>query len=375
MARTARTPRYLLPQLRRDLARKMVFVAGPRQVGKTTLARGLPGAAAAYLNWDVAPHRERILRRELPPGRLWIFDEIHKYRGWRGFLKGAFDGRPRGQRILVTGSARLDYYRYGGDSLQGRYHLLRLHPLSAAELGMGVKDDLRQLLKLGGFPEPFFSGSETEARRWSREYRQLLVREEIAGLERIADLGNLELLVLRLPELVGSPLSINALREDLQVSHKAVANWLRVLERLYAVFRLSPFGAARIRAVKKEQKHYHFDWTVVEHDPQRFENLVASHLLKWVHFQQDSEGRDVELRYFRDVDGREVDFVIVEKRKPVTLVEVKWNDAPIDRGIRYLKERFPAADCWQVSAIGTKDFVSPEGIRACPAPIFLRGLA
>src|SRR6266704_6718692 len=114
--------RYLAPQVLRDLARKMVFVAGPRQVGKTTLARSLPGAAAAYLNWDVAPHRERILRGELPPGRLWIFDEIHKYRRWRNYLKGLYDGRPRGQRILVTGSGRLDLYRFGGDSLQGRYH-------------------------------------------------------------------------------------------------------------------------------------------------------------------------------------------------------------------------------------------------------------
>src|SRR5262245_16077710 len=128
--------RYLDPQVRADLARKMVFVAGPRQVGKTTLARSLPGAEAAYLSWDIAEHRERILRRQLPVSKLWIFDEIHKHRAWRGLLKGLYDGRRAGQRILVTGSARLDLYRYGGDSLQGRYHLLRLHPFSAAELGL-----------------------------------------------------------------------------------------------------------------------------------------------------------------------------------------------------------------------------------------------
>jgi predicted AAA+ superfamily ATPase len=363
----ARAVRYLLPQVRRDLSRKMVFVAGPRQVGKTTLARSLPGAAAGYLNWDVAAHRERILRRELPPGRLWVFDEIHKYRSWRGFLKGAFDSRQRGQRILVTGSARLDYYRYGGDSLQGRYHLLRLHPFSAAELGMSGNDDLRQLLALGGFPEPFLSGSEVQARRWSREYRQLLIREEIASLERVADLGNLELLVLRLPELVGSPLSINALREDLQVSHKAVANWLRILERLYALFRLSPFGAPRIRAVKKEQKHYHLDWSLVPEDGARFENLVAAHLLKWTHYQQDVFGRDLELRYFRDTDGREVDFVLSEGRRAVLLVECKWADAEVDRGLRYLKARFPEVSAWQLSAVGKKDYRTPEGIRVAPA--------
>ena len=204
-----------------------------------------------------------------------MFDEIHKYRLWRRFLKGLYDRRRPRQRILVTGSARLDFYRHGGDSLQGRYHLLRLHPLSAGELGLRRPAELRDLLTLGGFPEPFFGGDQTEARRWSREYRNLLVREELTSLERVTDLGRLELLMVRLPALVGSPLSVNALREDLQVAHATVANWLAILERLYALFRVSPFGAPRIRAVKKEQKHYHLDWSVVPEEPARFENLVG----------------------------------------------------------------------------------------------------
>jgi len=370
----SRRPRYLTAALRHDLARKMAFVAGPRQVGKTTLALGLPGARDAYLNWDIAQHRDRILRGELPAGALWIFDEIHKYRRWRNYLKGLYDGRPRGQKILVTGSGRLDLYRFGGDSLQGRYHLLRLHPFSAAELGMSRPAQLLDLLRLGGFPEPFLGGSETQARRWSREYRSLLVREEVVALERIQDLGHLELLMLRLPELVGSPLSVNALREDLQVSHKAVVSWIGALERLFAVFRLAPFGAPRIRAVKKEQKHYHLDWTVVPGDAARFENLVACHLLKWVHFEQDTQGRDLELRYFRDIEGREVDFVVVEGRLPRLLVECKWDDAEVDRSLRYLKARFPEADAWQISATGTKDYRSPDGVRVAPAVRLLRTL-
>lgn len=370
----ARFARYLVGQVRRDLERKMVFVAGARQVGKTTMARGLRGARSGYLSWDIPDDRERILRGELPTGRLWIFDEIHKYRAWRRFLKGAYDGRPEGQRILVTGSARLDFYRHGGDSLQGRYHLLRLHPLSAAELRLGSPRGLRDLLTLGGFPEPFFGGSQKEARRWSREYRQRLVSEEVTSLERVQDLGTLEALMLRLPELVGSPLSLNALREDLEVSHRTVAGWIAILERLYALFRLSPFGAPRIRAVKQAQKHYHFDWSVVPGEPQRFENLVAAHLLKWVHLQQDAEGLDVELRYFRDRDGREVDFVVTEGRHPRLLVECKWDDAPVDKGLRYLKARFPSAAAWQISATGTKDHRTPEGIRVAPGLALLRTL-
>jgi len=366
--------RYLDAQVRRDLQRKMVFVGGPRQVGKTTLAQGLPYAKRGYLNYDVAHDRERILKRELPTAPLWVFDEIHKYRQWRNYLKGVYDGRPKGQRILVTGSGRLDLYRFGGDSLQGRYHLLRLHPFSAAELKLTTPTDLEQLLTLGGFPEPFLGGSELEARRWSRDYRTLLVREEVTSLERVQDLGHLELMMLRLPELVGSPLSINALREDLQVSHKTVASWLQVLERLFAIFRLAPFGAPRIRAVKKEQKHYHIDWSTIPNDAARFENLVACHLLKWVQFEQDANGRDLELCYFRDTDRREVDFVVTDKRKPIRFIECKLGDRDIDPGLKYLTKKFPQAEAWQISLNGIKDYVSPTGIRVAPALTLLRDL-
>jgi predicted AAA+ superfamily ATPase len=362
-----RANRYLISQVKNDLARKMVFVAGPRQVGKTTLGLSLPGAKDGYLNWDIAEHRERILRRELPATPFWFFDEIHKYHSWRNYLKGLYDGRTSSRQILVTGSARLDLYRYSGDSLQGRYHLLRLHPLSVAELGVNTLDDFQQLMVLGGFPEPFFGGSELEARRWSREYRNLLITEEITSLENVQDLGNLELLMLRLPELVGSLLSINALREDLQVSHKAVSNWIAILERLYSVFRLAPIGSPKIRGVKKAQKHYHMDWTLVPDRGPRFENLVACHLLKWVHMQQDTLGRDVSLHYFRDTDGREVDFILAENRRPFMAVECKWSPSSVDRNLRYWKARFPQCDSWQISATGNKDFVTPDGIRVCHA--------
>ncbi|MHB8876292.1 MAG: ATP-binding protein, partial [Myxococcaceae bacterium] len=349
--------RYLTSQIQADLQREMVFLGGPRQVGKATLARSLLKDRKGYLNWDVAKDREAILRRELPPAELWVFDELHKFRGWRNFLKGVYDGRRRGQRILVTGSARLDLYRFGGDSLQGRYHYLRLHPLSAAELRLTKESELHDLLELGGFPEPYFGASGVEAKRWSREYRTRLLQEDVTSLERVHDLGTLELLMLRLPDLVGSPLSLNALREDLQVSHKVVAGWLQILERLYAVFRLAPFGAPRIRAVKKEQKHYHFDWTLVGESGPRFENLVAAHLLKWVSYLEDTQGREVELRYFRDVEGREVDFVIVEDRKPTHLIECKWNDSEVSKSLRYLSQRFPEAEAWQLSAVGKKHYV------------------
>ncbi|MBC7691537.1 MAG: ATP-binding protein [Methylotenera sp.] len=366
--------RYLSAQIQEDLDRKMVFLGGPRQVGKTTLSKSLAHAKSGYLNWDVPKDREKILKGELPNSQLWVFDEIHKFRKWRNLLKGFQDSKEDGQKILITGSAKLDYYRFGGESLQGRYHYLRLHPLSVAELQISTPEDFKHLLQLGGFPEPFFGSSEVQAKRWSRDYRSRLIQEDIGSLERLQDLGSLELLLMRLPDLVGSPLSINALREDLQKDHKTLSNWLTILERVYGIFRLPPFGAPKIRAVKKEQKHYHFDWTLVREPSLRFENLVACHLLKWTHFLQDTQGRDVELRYFRDTDRREVDFVLTEDGQPISFIECKWKDDGISPALNYLKERFKKVDAWQISATGLKDYKTPSGIRAMPARLFLKGL-
>lgn len=366
--------RYLNAPVRADLARKMVFLGGPRQVGKTFLAKAILGRSpAGYLSWDIPSQRERILKRELPTTKLVVFDEIHKFRGWRNYIKGVFDEFHPEKRILVTGSARLDLYRYGGDSLQGRYHYLRLHPFSVAELDASDQD-FDSLLRLGGFPEPFLGGSATRAKRWSVEYRERLVREDVSALENIHDLGSLELLVLRLPDLVGSPLSVNSIREELQLNHQTVSRWLDVLERMYAIFRIPPFGGPRIRAVKKARKHYHFDWALVPDESQRFENLVASHLLKWVHHQRDTAGRTIELRYFRDVDGREVDFVLVEGRNPILMIECKWSDQEVSRALRYLSQRYPMAPAYQIAARGTREAQISKELRVMPARKFLATL-
>lgn len=367
--------RYITDQIQADLAKKMVFVGGARQVGKTTLAKQiLADQTQGYLNWDIAAHREAILRKQYPPCDIWAFDELHKFTSWRNYLKELYDTFQGQKQILITGSARLDYYRFGGDSLQGRFHYLRLHPLSAAELKLTTSAELLELLRLGGFPEPYFSASEIEAKRWSREYRQRLIQEDIVTLERVRDIGNIELLMLRLPECVGSPLSLNSLSQDLQVSHKTVRNWLDIFSRLYAIVEIAPFGAPTIRAVKKEQKHYHYDWTLVKDDALRFENCVAMHLLKWVHYCQDTQGRDIHLRYFRDTDAREVDFIIVEDNQVTHAIEVKWNDADISKSLKYFKKKFPQSNAWQISAIGIKDYISKENIRVCPAITLLADL-
>ena len=241
--------RYLEDQVLADLNRKMVLLAGPRQCGKTTLAKKLllaetPRDETRYMNWDAREDRELILEERFPAGPgLVVLDEIHKYSRWRQVVKGLFDKRKEEIRVLVTGSAKLDHYRHGGDSLQGRYHFLRLQPLSFAEIGAATRNDLEDLLALGGFPEPFLSGSEKSARRWSKEYRSRLVTEDLLDLEQVKDVALVQQLVLRLPDLVAAPLSINSLREDLQVAHQTVARWLTILENLYMIFRIYPFGA------------------------------------------------------------------------------------------------------------------------------------
>jgi len=367
--------RYLESVVQRDLEDKMVFVSGPRQSGKTTLARLLLRRAHAspssrYLNWDDDEARTRILAREFPVEGMLVLDELHKFSRWRNYLKGLYDVRRARLQILVTGSARLDLYRRGGDSLQGRYHHLRLYPFSLREAGCKVDD----LLELGPFPEPLLSGSARTARRWSRAYRSRLVREDIADLERVEELGALEQLSVRLPDLVGAPLSVNALREDLQVAHRTVARWLDILERLLFVFRLSPFGAPQIKAIKKSRKHYHFDWIPVRDEGARFENMIAFHLLKRCHLLEDAEGLDTELRYFRDLDGREVDFVELTDRQPTRFIECKLSDVKAAPALAYLKRKFPHVDAVQVVARSGVERVVDPGIRVCSADVFLQEL-
>ncbi len=293
---------------------------------------------------------------------------------WIQGVKGLFDGRKEELQILITGSARLDHYRHGGDSLQGRYHFHRMHPLSFAELKAESNSDLNDLLNYSGFPEPFLSGSNKETKRWSREYRSRLIREDLQDLERVKDLALIETLALRLPDLVGSPLSINSLRGDLQVSHKTVDRWIGILENLYLIFRIYPFGAPKIRAVKKEAKHYHFNWSDIKNPGARLENLVACHLLKYCHYLEDTQGREMELRFFRDIDLREVDFVLMEDTKPNHFIEVKTTERKTNKALRYLKLRFPDTKATQIALDSNDDYIDKDGIRHQSITGFLSSL-
>jgi hypothetical protein len=358
------TPRYLEAAVRDALTKKMVFIGGPRQVGKTTFALeflgdGADETHAAYLNWDHPAVPPRLRKAELPAGEaMLLFDEIHKYARWRNLIKGIYDTEKSRRRIIVTGSARLDYYRKGGDSLAGRYRYFRLHPFSLRELSRSpTRSDVDALLKFGGFPEPLFARNEAEHRIWARDRLSRVIREDLRDLEQVREITLVEHLVDLLPSRVGSPLSIKSLREDLQVDHKTVERWLQILENLYVCFRLLPYGSPRIRAVKKERKLYLWDWSGVEESGPRFENLVASQLLKYCHWIEDTEGHVMELRYLRDTDRREVDFVVLRNRKPLFAVECKSGEKAIGSALRYFAERTPIPRFFQVH-LGTRSIAS-----------------
>lgn len=364
MTTLSKNPRYLQSHIEKALQKKMVFLGGPRQVGKTTFSLQWLGSNAnethaGYLNWDNPKHAKNLKAGELPPHEhKLVFDEIHKYAKWRNLLKGLYDTHKSSRQFLVTGSARLDYYRKGGDSLVNRYRYFRMHPLSLTELRANpTQRDLQELLKWGGFPEPFFEKDEVSHRIWQRDRISRVVREDLRDLEKVKEISLVELLVELLPSRVGSPLSIKSLREDIEVDHKTVERWLKILENLYYCFRIAPYGSPKIRAVKKEQKLYLYDWSQIESPGARLENLLASQLLKYCHWIEDTQGYAMELRYLRDTDRREVDFVVLQNRKPIFAVECKTGSAALSSHLHYFSERTPIPVYYQVHQ-GDREFDS-----------------
>ena len=366
--------RYIVPCVVEDLNRKMVFIGGPRQVGKTTLAKALlekyfPGGR--YFNWDFDEDRQDILKKRwIEECPLLIFDEFHKYPHWKQWIKGIYDVLGEKHRILVTGSARLDVYKRGGDSLLGRYHYWRLHPFSLDErpAGMSSAEAFRRLMTVGGFPEPFLDGDERAARRWRRERFDRIIREDIRDLEQIRNIQLLGLMIDLLRKRVGSPVVFSNIAEDLHVANKTVKNWLEILERMYLVFSVRPFSKSIPRAILKPPKVYFFDnGDVIGDEGARFENLVASSLLKRLHFLEDREGFRYELRYIKDKEHREVDFAVLKDGILEELIEVKYGDKNISKSLRYYAEKLRPARVTQIVATLRNSFdekgitvVSPE---------------
>lgn len=340
--------------------KSMIFVSGPRQAGKTTFARQIiarPFKNNTYFNWDIIKNKKALIEDPLffqqlnrvdASVPLVIFDEIHKYKNWKNYLKGIYDEFSNEYKFLVSGSGRLDIYQKGGDSLAGRYLQLHLFPFTLAELsakrrpfGEFIKGPIENfdinpvraasglwqaLFELGGFPEPFTKGKKTFWNKWSQTYIRQIVRDDIRSIIDIKNIDTVEILFSLMPSKAGAPMSINNIAEDLQVAFETVRNWIRVFERFYLIFQISPWTNKISRAITKGKKSYLFNYPLIQEQGARFENMAALELLRAIYnWNEHGYGR-FSLHYIRDKEKKEADFLIADNNKPVLLLETKLSD-------------------------------------------------
>ena len=356
--------------------RQMLFVSGPRQVGKTTLAKQLcQEHNGHYLNWDDVDHRQLILagtnalvstfgldqlHTQKP---LIIFDELHKYRHWKDFLKGFYDRYEQQVHILVTGSARLDIFKKGGDSLMGRYFHLHMHPLTIREVSAQpidseqllqspqsiTADNFTQLYQFGGFPEPFIKANPRFSLRWHTLRSKQLIQEDIRDASNVQELAQLEVLSRLLSAQAGQVTRYATLATQIRVSVDTIRRWLDTLESFYFCFRIRPWSANIASSLRKEPKTYLWDWSLIDDSGMRAENFVASHLLKAVHWWNDLGMGDFGLYYLRTKDQKEVDFLVSKNGSPWFLVEVKSSDsAGINPNLAWFQNKTGAEHAFQV---------------------------
>jgi len=393
-------------------ADKMVFLTGPRQVGKTTFATNWLasiGSEDTYFNWDDPSVMREYKRNPLyfrniidskfkgSPVPL-VFDEIHKHRDWRNILKGIYDTSKERMRLLVTGSARLGMYRKSGDSLIGRYFSYQMFPIGLPEAvgdfssvlqdgtpfvrgsllmecarrvnPEGLVDSLANLLAFGGFPEPFLKGSPRFHKRWQREYKTLLTKEDVRDLSRITDIRGIEQIIEILPTKVGSPLSVNALREDTGYHHATIVNWLEILKELYLIFTIRPWQKSIIRSVKKETKLYFLDWSNISDSGYRFENLIAVSLLRMAARFTETGLGNFEVMYLKDKNKHEVDFLLTKDNTPLALFETKEGDTSISPAGKYFSKKLNIP-FYQIVYRCTKEEMFPDNCYVIPATNFL----
>jgi len=391
---------------------KMIFITGPRQVGKTTFARKWlksSGSEHLYFNWDdpgvVTAYRKNpihfsnIISEHFgnEPVPL-VFDEIHKYREWKDILKGLYDVNRERMQLMVTGSARLGYFQKSGESLLGRFFSYQMLPLGLPEATNdvshiietdalfadgtaltgharaaetpGAEEALAQLLRFGGFPEPFLRGTEKFHRRWQREYKILLTREEVRDLSRISDIKGLETLAGLLPTKIGSRFSIPSLSEDLGRKYDTIKNWIAVLEGVYLVFTIRPWHRKITRALKKEKKLYFYDWSMLSEPGIVFENLLAVSLIRMAARLTETGHGDFEICYIRDREKREIDFVLVKNGTPLCLFEAKEENTDISPAGSYFSERL-AVPFYQIVNKARRVEELPGNRFVIPAPNFL----
>lgn len=357
---------------------QMVFLSGPRQVGKTTIAQwvGDHFPNSIYLNWDVTENKRLIMEGVLAVGRTYgveelksqktiiIFDEIHKYRHWKTFIKGFYDTYKKMFQIIVTGSSHLDVYQQEGDSLMGRYFQYHIYPLSVGELierpvqlstngeilppQTLKEEDFQKLWSFSGFPDPYLEGSKKFFTKWEATKTSQLFKEDIRDLTNIHEVDQMEVFSILLKNQIGGLLNRSNFAKHLQVSVPTINKWLSALENLYFCFRLYPWSTNVARSLIKEPKIFLYDWSVLEDIGKKCENFIACHLLKAVSYWNDAGLGKYELRYIRDKEKREVDFLLVKNGQPWTLIEAKYSDRSLSKNLEKFQTMLGAKHAFQV---------------------------
>ena len=360
--------RYLNVDIKDALEKKIAIITGPRQCGKTTLARQLY-KDFDYFNYDAVEDRLALKEKSWDRNKpLLILDELHKMKEWKRWLKGVYDKEGIHPKILVTGSAKLNTYKKVGDSLAGRYFQYRLYPLDLKEVAkfdvsMSAEEAFNRLWHCGGFPEPFLEGSESYYKRWRRSHLDIILRQDLIDIQVIRDIQAIETLVHLLKTRVGAGVSYSNLARDLERDVNTIKRWLILLENLYVIFRITPYHKNIARSLLKEPKYYFYDIAQVEgNEGARLENLVALSLLKELHFMEDTLGATTQLNYLRTKDGKEIDFIVSIENKPSYLVEVKLSDENPAPGFQYFLPIFPHVKAIQLVKNISREKTFPNGL-------------
>jgi len=359
--------RYIEDFIKRDLSEKIILITGPRQVGKTTISKMIEDEDEyEYLNYDYPEHRLIIHRMSWNRDKkIIIFDEIHKMKGWKNFLKGIYDVEGEQNKIIVTGSARLGFKRKQGDSLAGRFFEYRLFPFDLSEVfdKFEINDAFERLINFSGFPEPFLKNNKTFYRRWKRTHNDIIIKQDLLETESVRSISSIELLIELLRERIGSPISYSGLALDLQRDVKTVKRWLEILENLYLVFKITPFHRNISRSLLKMPKYYFFDIALIKNDLSvKIENLVALSLKKYLSFLEDTKGYETMLSYLRNKDSREIDFYVRIEDNDY-LIEVKTSDTKPSKNFNVFKKYFPHAKLIQLVLNINNEQIYQNGVK------------
>ncbi len=359
--------RYLTEYIQQDLHKKIILITGPRQTGKTTLTKGL-SKDFDYFNFDNLDDRISLQKKSWDRSKpLVIFDELHKLKNWKSWLKGIYDTEGIPPALLVTGSAKLDTYRKAGDSLAGRFFQFRLHPLDLKEIHSflapeNLDDALDRLLSNGGFPEPYLNGTIRFYNRWKKSHLDIILKQDLIDLERVHQITQIETLIGLLRKSVGSPVSYSYLARDLQCTDKTVKRWLVILENLYVLFKVPPYHRNIARAIQKAPKFYFYDTgQVIGDSGAKLENAVACALQKEIHFREDCLGETRKLYYLKTKDGKEIDFGITTDEVMSLMMEVKWKGENLSPNFEIFKKYFPSAKMIQLSKELDREKTFPNG--------------